>query len=53
LLESIAVDSQGTGYVNPPFVLLDDVPNQARAILSGQVVERIIVDTTTVFPRTP
>jgi hypothetical protein len=53
ILESIAVDNQGTGYVNPPFVLLDDVPNQARAVLSGQVVERIIVDTTTVFPRTP
>ena len=53
LLEEIKVDTQGTGYVKPPFVLLDGVPNQARAVLSGQVVERIIVDTTTTFPRTP
>ena len=53
LLEKIEVDTQGTGYVNPPFVLLDGVPNQARAVLSGQVVERIIVDTKTIFPRTP
>jgi len=53
VLEEIKVDSQGTGYEKPPFVLLDGVPNQARAVLSGQVVERIIVDTNTVFPRTP
>jgi len=53
LLEEIAIDNQGTGYAKPPFVLLDGVPNQARAVLSGQVVERIIVDTNTVFPRTP
>ena len=53
LLEKIEVDTQGTGYAKPPFVLLDGVPNQARSVLSGQVVERIIVDTNTVFPRTP
>lgn len=53
VLEEIKVDLQGTGYEKPPFVLLDGVPNQARAVLSGQVVERIIVDTNTVFPRTP
>lgn len=53
ILEEIKVDTQGTGYEKPPFVLLDGVPNQARAVLSGQVVERIIVDTNTVFPRTP
>lgn len=53
ILEEIKVDTQGTGYLKPPFVLLDEVPNQARAILSGQVVEKIIVDTQTVFPRTP
>jgi hypothetical protein len=53
ILEEIKVDTQGTGYDKPPFVLLDGVPNQARAVLSGQVVEKIIVDTNTVFPRTP
>ena len=52
-LEEIKVDLRGTGYTRPPFVLVDQVPNKARAILSGQVVERIIVDTTDIFPRTP
>ena len=53
LLEEIKIDNQGTGYAKPPFVLLDGVPNQAQSILSGQVVERVVVNTTTVFPRTP
>ena len=52
-LEEIKVDTQGRGYVKPPFVLIDQVPNKARAVLTGQVVERIIVDTQDVFPRTP
>jgi hypothetical protein len=52
-LEQIKVDLRGTGYVRPPFVLIDQVPNKARAILAGQVVESISVDTTDVFPRTP
>ena len=33
--------------------MIDQVPNKARAVLTGQVVERIIVDTQDVFPRTP
>ncbi len=52
-LEQIKVDLRGTGYVRPPFVLIDQVPNKARAILAGQVVESISVDTADVFPRTP
>ena len=52
-LEEIKIDVQGRGYVKPPFVLVDEVPNKARAVLSGQVVERIIVDTTDIFPTTP
>ena len=52
-LESIAVNTQGRGYVKPPFVLVDGVANKARAFLSGEVVESIVVDTTDVFPRTP
>ena len=34
-------------------MLIDQVPNKARAVLTGQVVERIIVDTEDIFPRTP
>ena len=51
-LEEIKVNTQGRGYT-PPFVLVDQVPNKARAVLSGQVVESIIVDTNDTFPRTP
>ena len=52
-LEEIKVDIQGRGYVKPPFVLVDEVPNKARAVLAGQVVERVIVDTNDIFPTTP
>ncbi len=52
-LESIDVNTQGGGYAKPPFVLLDGVPNKARAILSGSVVESYIVDTNDTFPRVP
>lgn len=53
LLEKITIDTQGTGYKAPPFVLLDGFPNQARSVLSGQIVESIIIDTENTFPRTP
>ena len=52
-LEEIKVNTRGTGYDTPPFVLVDQVPNKARAILAGQVVESIVVDTQDIFPRTP
>ena len=52
-LEEIKVDLRGTGYSKPPFVLIDQVPNKARAVLNGQVVESIIVDTDDIFPNTP
>ena len=52
-LEEIKINTQGRGYEKPPFVLIDQVPNKARAVLTGQVVERIIVDTEDIFPRTP
>ena len=52
-LEEIRVNTQGRGYVKPPFVLVDEVPNKARAVLAGQVVESIIVDTNDIFPTTP
>ena len=52
-LESLEVNTQGKGYVAAPFVLLDGAAGKARAVLSGNVVERYIVDTNTVFPRIP
>ena len=53
ILEKIKVNTQGRGYAKPPFVLVDQVPNKARAVLAGQVVESIIVDTTDIYPITP
>jgi hypothetical protein len=52
-LEKIEVESRGSGYVNPPFVLVDGLPNKARAVMSGQIVDGYIVDTQNVFPKTP
>jgi len=52
-LEKIDINTRGSGYTKAPFVLVDDVPYKARAILSGQVVERIVVDTNDIFTRTP
>ena len=52
-LQEIKVSSRGRNYVNPPFVLVDDVPNKARAFLTGNVVDRIEVNTTDTFLSTP
>ena len=52
-LQEIKVNTRGRSYVNPPFVLVDDVPGRARAVLTGQVVDSIIVDTTDTFLETP
>lgn len=52
-LEQIALNTQGRNYAKPPFVLIDGLPNKARAVMSGQVVDRIIVDTTEIFTTTP
>jgi len=52
-LERIDVNTRGRSYVNPPFVLIDDLPNKARAVLTGQVLDSIIVDTNDTFINTP
>ena len=48
-LEKIDVNTQGNGYAKPPFVLIDDLPNKARAFLAGQVVDSIEVTTEETF----
>ena len=52
-LEKIDVNTQGNGYAKPPFVLIDDLPNKARAFLAGQVVDSIEVTTEETFISTP
>ena len=53
VLESIRVDNKGRNYTVPPFVLVDGLPNRAYAFLIGNVIDRIEVDTTDIFPQTP
>ncbi len=52
-LEQIRINTRGRNYINPPFVLVDGLPNKARAFLTGNVVDSIVVDTNDTFLRTP
>ena len=52
-LQEIKVSARGRNYAKPPFVLIDDVPNKARAFLTGNVVDRIEVNTSDTFLTTP
>ena len=52
-LQEIRVNTRGRNYVAPPFVLIDGVSNKARAVLTGSVVDSVIVDTTDTFLTTP
>jgi hypothetical protein len=52
-ITSIDVTNKGSGYKAAPFVLVDDQPEKAAAILSGEVVESIIVKTQEVYETPP
>lgn len=51
------VDSQitykGNGYKAAPFVLVNNLPNKARSVLSGETVDSIIIDTIEDFSEDP
>jgi hypothetical protein len=52
-IESIEVNTRGFSYVNPPFVLVNEMPNKARCTLNGGVVGDIEVLTTENFDDDP
>lgn len=52
-ITSIDVTTQGSGYVRPPFVLVDNQPYKATAVLSGNVVESISVNDPGSYTTTP
>jgi hypothetical protein len=52
-IQKISVFDRGSGYAKPPFVLINGVPNLARAKMAGQVVESIIVDVPGNYNSTP
>ena len=53
ILQEIKVSARGRNYARPPFVLINGVPNQARAYLNGQVIDRIEVNTGAIFTDVP
>jgi hypothetical protein len=52
-ITKINVTNSGSGYKNPPFVLINGQPRKARAVLAGEVIESIIVDATESFDSIP
>ena len=52
-LESIRINNRGRNYAKEPFVLIDGVAGKARSVLTGSVVDSIIVDTTDIYQNTP
>ena len=53
VLESINIQSQGSKYTLPPFVLVDGVPGKAIAKLSGEFVESVELVGKSLYPTTP
>lgn len=52
-LTKITLSKSGTGYKNPPFVLINDQPGKAKASLSGEVIESITINTQESFTSIP
>jgi len=52
-IESVKITSRGFSYVNPPFVLVNELPNKARCTLNGSVVGDIEILTTENFDEDP
>jgi hypothetical protein len=50
---SSSITNKGVSYQAPPFVLINETPNKARAILSGSVVDSIEILTEEVFTEDP
>lgn len=52
-IESITVESKGFSYKNPPYVLVNEQPNKARAFLNGSTIGDIEILTTENFDEDP
>jgi len=50
---NVTIDSKGQGYKASPTVLINNEPGKARAVLSGEVVDSIIIDTNEIFETSP
>ena len=47
------VTSRGSGYINPPYVLINDQPGKAISILSGETVESISITQNEIYTQDP
>jgi hypothetical protein len=52
-ITKVNILSKGSGYLDPPIVLVNNSPTKARAILSGEVVSDIEVITTQDYKKIP
>ena len=49
----VAITNKGSGYKNPPVVLINNSPSKASSILSGNVVSEIKIATKQSYKKTP
>ncbi len=52
-IESVTVTNKGNSYAAPPYVLINERTNLARAVLSGATIDNIEIFTTEVFEENP
>ena len=52
-IEKVNILNKGIGYVDPPYVLVNNSPTKARAILSGGVVSDLEILTEQIYQKTP
>ena len=52
-ITKLTITKNGTGYKKPPFVLVNNRPKKATASLSGEVLEKIVVNTSETFTSIP
>ena len=52
-IESVTVENRGFSYANPPFVLVNELPDKARCTLNGNVLNEIEILTTENFDDDP
>ena len=47
------VTYQGSGYKNPPYILINEIAGKATANVSGEVLESIVINTEEIYTATP
>jgi len=50
---SSEITYKGSGYKNPPYVLINEIPGKATANVSGEVLESIVINTEEIYAETP